>query len=201
MIPEPAVEVLFEYLTSAVGVAASDRAILLQQLHEQPGLQDVIRIISALPFALDLQQAPTELKTRVLATIASEEMITSAHEHTTATADTAAYSPGELIIRRKNEGEWVNPGIPGVSFKTLFADHTSGYLTTLVRMDPGASYPVHRHAGYEECFMLEGEVSSGELQLFAGDYQRLAGGTMHQALHTKTGCLFLVVASEHNELI
>lgn len=201
MIPEPAIEVLFEYLTSCAGVAPAERAILLQQLHEQPGLQDVIRIISALPFALDLQQAPTELKTRVLATIASEEMITPAREHTSAIAGTPLYSPGELIIRRKNEGEWVNPGIPGVSVKTLFADHTTGYLTMLVRMEPDTTYPVHHHAGYEECFMLEGEVSSGELQLFAGDYQRLAGGTTHQALYTKAGCLFLVVASEHNELI
>lgn len=201
MIPEPAIEVLFEYLTSSAGVAPAERAILLQQLHEQPGLQDVIRIISALPFALTLQQAPAELKTRVLATIASEEMITPTRAHTSAIAGTPLYSPGELIIRRKNEGEWVNPGIPGVSVKTLFADHTTGYLTMLVRMEPDTTYPVHHHTGYEECFMLEGEVSSGELQLFAGDYQRLAGGTMHQALHTKAGCLFLVVASEHNELI
>lgn len=197
---ESTIELVFEYLTSGVRGALSSQASRLQELHEQPSLVEALRLVNALPYALELREAPTDLKARILATIASEKMRTVPHQHEHA-PHAPVFSPGELIIQRKNEGVWVNPGVPGLSFKTLYTDHVTGYLTMLVRMEPGATYPGHHHAGYEECFMLEGEVRSGELQLFAGDYQRLSGGTVHQALYSEAGCMFLVVASEHNELI
>ncbi len=199
MVPESTIELLFEYLTSGGGEALSSRT-LLQEFHEQPWLNDTLRLCNALPHALDLREAPADLRTRVLATIASEE-IRAAPQEQQHQDHAAHFAPGELIIQRKHEGAWVNPGVPGVFFKTLFADRATGYVTMLVRMEPGATYPRHHHAGYEECFMLEGEVRSGELQLFAGDYQRISSDTVHQELYTQAGCMFLAVASEHDELI
>lgn len=184
----------FENLIGLAGDAPTVREASLQN---PEALALACRIITALPYAYDLQPAPPELKARILAAVVEEER--RAHEHTPQAP--AMHESGTLFIQRAHEGEWVEPGIPGVSFKKLYSDRATGYATMLVRMQPGASYPVHRHAGHEECYMLEGEVSSGDLQLFAGDYQRMAGNTLHLALHTKAGCTFLLVAAEDNEII
>ena len=195
-------EILFTALLENLLGLAGDAPIAGETSRQNAEAQALAcRIVTALPYAYDLQPAPPELKARILAAVAEEEQC--AHEHAPQHTPHAAtrHESSTLFIQRAHEGAWFEPGIPGVAFKKLYSDRATGYATMLVCMQPGTSYPVHRHAGYEECYMLEGEVSSGDLQLFAGDYQRMAGDTFHHALHTKTGCTFLVVASEHNEII
>ncbi len=205
MSTENTFEILFECLLGISSGAPHEREALLQNLDVQPLLQDLRRMVNGLPHTLDLQPAPAEVKARIFAAIKNEETATRGHAPEmipTSTHAPAHASPaGSLYIQRRHEGAWLNPGIPGVAFKNLFIDHNTGYTTRLVRMEPNSWFPMHRHAGYEECLMLEGEVSCGEILLFAGDYQRMTGDTVHEPLHTKTGCTFLVMASEHNELI
>lgn len=165
----------------------------LQDGRSHASFQEVCRLMRALPYALEEQSAPSELKARLCAALANEQ-------------DAARHVPEVLpppparFMQRMHEGVWIETGFNGVAYKNLFHDHVTGYNTMLLRMAPDARFPSHRHGGYEECYVLQGDVSSGAVELFAGDYQRMPGGTMHQALHTKHGCLLLLVASEHNEL-
>jgi anti-sigma factor ChrR (cupin superfamily) len=76
----------------------------------------------------------------------------------------------------------------------------------LVRMEAGTSYPAHRHAGFEECFVLagdleiEGEPGEAALEMRAGDYQRMEGGSRHARQSTRAGCLLFITSSREDEL-
>lgn len=197
-----AIDALFTFL---IGTENRSQAARINFLSNDPQAQQVLhevrRILSAWPYALEAQSAPQELKARVLAAVAKESS-KARHEPASESMrhEAPVYDPRvALFIQRAHEGAWVHPGVPGVAVKTLFVDHETGYETVLVRMERGARFPTHRHAGYEECYVLQGDVRSGEVELSAGDYQRMAGGTLHEALSTNNGCLLLIVTSEHNE--
>ena len=77
--------------------------------------------------------------------------------------------------------------LPGLSVKRLFVDEQAGTKSFLLRALPGTSLPAHGHQGAEECIVLEGEFSMGELTLRAGDYHLAAAGSTHPVTHTRTG--------------
>jgi anti-sigma-K factor RskA len=56
------------------------------------------------------------------------------------------------------DGEWVQTPVPGVRMKMLALDRARNRVTMLVRGEPGATYPAHRHTGPEECYVIRGSV-------------------------------------------
>ncbi len=106
-----------------------------------------------------------------------------------------------LVIVRRDEGRWEGTGVAGVEVRRLHVDPDAGRVTMLVRMAPGSSYPAHRHAGVEECYVLEGDLYADEFEMRAGDYQRLEGGSVHGVQATRDGCLLFIVSSMRDELI
>ena len=75
------------------------------------------------------------------------------------------------------------------------------YLTCLVRMEPGAHYPSHRHADAEELFLLSGDLHVGPEVMHAGDYCRADAETIHSETSSETGCQFLLLASQNNQIV
>ncbi|MBI5435467.1 MAG: cupin domain-containing protein [Planctomycetes bacterium] len=73
--------------------------------------------------------------------------------------------------------------------------------TMLIRMAAGTSYPRHRHAAREECFVLEGTLEVGASTLRAGDFQVAERDSIHDVQATDTGCLLLIVSSQDDELV
>jgi anti-sigma factor ChrR (cupin superfamily) len=106
-----------------------------------------------------------------------------------------------LRIVRAEEGSWEKTAVDGVSVKPLAVDPERRYVTMLVRMEPGSSYPIHEHAGAEECYVLEGDLDVGGEKLHAGDYQRAGAGSRHRLQSTEKGCLLLIVSSQDDELL
>jgi quercetin dioxygenase-like cupin family protein len=82
------------------------------------------------------------------------------------------------------EGEW-RQLLPGVRAKTLSADQRA----VLLDLDPGASLPVHRHHEDEECVVLRGEASLGDIQVRHGDYHLARAGSRHGTVRSATGAL------------
>lgn len=106
-----------------------------------------------------------------------------------------------LVIVRRDEGPWERTAVAGVEVRRLYVDPAADRVTMLVRMAPGSSYPAHRHAGVEECYVLEGDLYADDFEMRAGDYQRLEGGSVHGVQATRDGCLLFIVSSMRDELI
>jgi anti-sigma factor ChrR (cupin superfamily) len=96
------------------------------------------------------------------------------------------------VLMRAGEGDWQASGFEGVDVKQLFADPLTGNVTSLVRMQPGAKYPPHRHAGNEHCYVLQGNLVFVDHTLSAGDYEVSPPSTDHAVVTTSLGCLLLI---------
>jgi len=107
--------------------------------------------------------------------------------------------PSGFLIVRAGEGEWRETEDRGVSFKLLFVDRERATVTTLLRMEPGARIPRHRHLGVEQCLVLEGDVRSGPHRMTAGDFNCSLPGSIHDELTTDGGALLLLVSPESYE--
>jgi anti-sigma factor ChrR (cupin superfamily) len=110
-----------------------------------------------------------------------------AHAFDYLAADSSAFTPTAMA---------------GISVRKLYVDPAVDRVTMLVRMSAGSSYPRHRHAGAEECYVLAGDIRVGsELHMHAGDYQRAEAESVHPVQSTDGGCLLLITSSLHDELL
>ena len=107
----------------------------------------------------------------------------------------------EWLLVRRTEGEWEETGYAGVRVRRLLVDKARDQVTMLVRLDPGSQYPPHRHAGPEECYVLDGDLHVADMVMRAGDYQRVARGSIHGVQRTESGCTLFVVSSLHDEVL
>lgn len=107
--------------------------------------------------------------------------------------------PGVFVMRERMQA-WRSTPYPGVTFMALHLDRSTENATTLLRMRPGAVYPSHRHAGTEQCLVLEGSCRIGSVSISRGDFQWADAGTRHDELTTDTGCLLLLIAHRKDEV-
>ncbi len=188
------------------------------------------RVMRALPFALDssivVATPPATLKDRLLRSIKTANSQFSPTEISTAIAGSTQQTAGKemaigpqvwktwankpdggknalpgLFTLGAGEGAWEEVGISGIKVKRLFVDPERDSVTMLVRMPAGAAYPRHRHAGPEQCYVIEGDLRIDNLAFFAGDYQYAEPNSLHGVQYTEKGCLLLIVSSLHDELV
>jgi anti-sigma factor ChrR (cupin superfamily) len=135
-------------------------------------------------------QAPSaKLRERVLDKIASEVRA----------RNSATIDKNGMRFMLSNLMPWEATGIRDVETKVLFRDPHSGIITQLVRMGPGTSFPHHRHAEVEECYVLEGDLTLSGVEMNQGDYCRAEPGSIHTDITTRGGNLIILIASERNE--
>ncbi|HEY2013872.1 MAG TPA: cupin domain-containing protein [Bryobacteraceae bacterium] len=130
---------------------------------------------------------PPRLRQRLMAEVTREPRIPSA-------------LPDGVTIARSAKVPW-RPMAKGVSFKVLHTDRARRYSTSLVRMDAGSRLPRHRHKDVEELYILSGDLSVSGETVYAGDYCRAAADSVHDESFSETGCLFLLMASQQNEVL
>jgi quercetin dioxygenase-like cupin family protein len=92
---------------------------------------------------------------------------------------------------RLDDGEW-KPIRPGLERKLLYREPGTGTESYLFRMKPGALIEGHHHARAEECLVLEGDLTIGDLRLNAGDYHVAERGTIHPVLRSDGGAVMFV---------
>lgn len=95
-----------------------------------------------------------------------------------------------------DEGDW-QPFLDGVTIKVLH-DH-AGVLSYLLRLEPGATLPPHRHPHDEECVVLDGRLRVGsKIEIGPGAYHLAYRGALHATISTPTGAtIFLRGAVPH----
>lgn len=106
-----------------------------------------------------------------------------------------------LLITRSEELPWEAAPIPGILSKALYVDAKRKYSTSLVRVEPRAVYPSHRHNDIEEVFLLEGDFLIDGVHMRPGDYCRSEPGSVHGQSSTECGALLLVFASQQDEML
>jgi anti-sigma factor ChrR (cupin superfamily) len=101
-------------------------------------------------------------------------------------------------------GEWSEPdweeAAPGIWCKLLAIDAEKDRVSMLVRLEPGVAYPPHRHAGVEELYLLDGELTINGRTLYPGDYNRAAAETADQHVWSATGCTCVLITSTRDLL-
>ena len=86
---------------------------------------------------------------------------------------------------------WEKSRYPGCETKTLVVDRTSGVLTMLLKMAPGAKLPDHEHVLIEQTYVLEGSLVCGEGVCRAGEFVWRPAGSRHEAWAGPEGGLML----------
>src|SRR4030095_12680051 len=89
--------------------------------------------------------------------------------------------------------------LTGIWEKSLFHDAIRSLSTRLVRLEPGAAVPSHRHKQTEETFVLEGTGKLGDRTLRAGDYHRAPSVSTHPSYSSNDGCVFLLFSGTEFE--
>ena len=110
----------------------------------------------------------------------------------------AATLPPEMFALRSQELQWQPHRIAGVNVAVLFVDQVQRMRSMVIKVAAGVTYPLHRHGGIEEIYMLEGELIIDQQVYLAGDYIRSDSGSLH-APSTTMSCMFLIRASMDDE--
>ncbi len=87
---------------------------------------------------------------------------------------------------------------PGVFWKTLWEDSDGRHKAILMRYEPGAVIPRHRHVGDEQIYVLEGSVADETGVCTAGNYARRPPGCVH-AVTSPGGALVIAITSGPTE--
>ena len=91
--------------------------------------------------------------------------------------------------------------IPGMSWHKISFNKENGYGTYISKLEPGTKTISHKHLGFEEFFILEGELIDSDGIVFKkGDFITFSPGSTHNSL-TKNGCLILVFMRGINKAI
>jgi quercetin dioxygenase-like cupin family protein len=101
--------------------------------------------------------------------------------------------------------QWRDPAwervAPGIEVKQLALDPERSLVSMLVRLEPGAEYPPHIHAGVEELHLLDGELWIDERKLHPGDYNRGEPGAGDKRVYSETGCTCVLITSTRDTLL
>ena len=118
-------------------------------------------------------------------------------------AEIDALEAKEIQTVRADEGQWSNLAdkvwkkaliSDKIWKKILFEDAETGRNIYLLRCEPGAVIPIHKHARDEYVFVIEGDYTVDGQVVRAGDFQFARAGSKHSEIRTANGCLVLIHA-------
>jgi len=169
----------------AIGVLDRDEESAAQARLSDAGFREEVRgfqdTVEALASLAPPRPTPRGLRARLLQ----------------ATAPSLPHGLAALVETRAMP--WKPSPFPGVSAKKLFQD-PAGNISWLVKLEPGAVYPRHRHSAMEHCFVLQGEAQFDEYVLREGDYEVAHANTDHSPFTSKEGAVLFIIASQHDEI-
>ena len=175
MIPEP-----IETLALADAAGALDAA-------EQAELR---RLVASLPIDIQAEVARLYDLTELLGTAADGPAPAPAVRDRLMTS---ILGPSRYT-QTADEADWLDSGIPGLTLRILALDRERDVVTMLIRGEPGARYPSHRHTKPEECYVLRGTVIIEGRVLGPGDFHHADAESEHSEIYTVDGAEVLLVA-------
>jgi len=95
---------------------------------------------------------------------------------------------------------WIDTGLPGIRARVLAVDKARSVVTMVIRAEPGAVYPPHRHHGPEDCYVISGSVLIDGHVLRAGDFHHADEDSEHGEITTTEGAEVLLVGAVEDYL-
>ena len=91
----------------------------------------------------------------------------------------------------------------GIGVHFFYTDRSTGHAAVMIQMQPGCSYPRHRHRGAEELLILRGGFRDESGEYRAGQFCRFEDGSVHHpvALPGDEPCVFFAIAQEGIDLL
>ena len=110
---------------------------------------------------------------------------------------------GGSVYVKPQEIEWEPTQFEGISIKVLYEDKEKGEMTCLLKWEPGASLPMHKHPEIEQTYVLEGKLVDKEgpaqgLTVGPGEFVWREAGSRHVAW-TPEGGLMLAMFQVPNK--
>ena len=102
-------------------------------------------------------------------------------------------------LKAPAKAEW-QEAAPGIHVKILSRNAENDSVSILVRLDPGADYPGHTHAGIEELHLLHGILKVDDRTLHPGDFIHSEAGSVDHRVWSETGCTCFLVTSTKDAL-
>ncbi len=93
--------------------------------------------------------------------------------------------------------EWGPSQFPGIAIKVLYEDKAAGEMTCLLKWEPGATLPMHKHPAIEQSFVLEGSFYDHDGICRAGQYVWRKPGSFHET-HSDEGAVILAIYRKPN---
>lgn len=104
-----------------------------------------------------------------------------------------------VVLADLDEAQW-QPFRPGVMILPLHGEPTKAGASALLRYQPGASVPAHRHKGVEHILVLSGSQQDEAGHHGPGNLAINPQGSSHK-VSSKDGCTVLAVWSGDLELL
>lgn len=98
-----------------------------------------------------------------------------------------------------SEIAWVD-AIAGIRQKAIWHDSQTKRRAALVRFDPGAQLPRHKHVGNELIFVIEGSNADESGEVLAGNFNYRPDGCLH-TVSSKNGATIFAVVTGGVEMI
>src|SRR5689334_24937866 len=92
---------------------------------------------------------------------------------------------------------WSPTQFEGISIKVLYEDKTKGEMTCLLKWEPGATLPMHKHPEIEQSYVIEGSFSDHDGVCRAGEFVWRRIGSFHET-HSAEGAVILAVYRKPN---
>lgn len=83
------------------------------------------------------------------------------------------------LSRARDASSWSATFLPGLRIFNIDSS-ASGVHARLMKFAPGARFPHHEHRGHERVLVLEGAYTDGQVEVHAGDEQRMDVGAAHE---------------------
>jgi ChrR Cupin-like domain len=173
----------------------AERSWVEQQIIDTPELAEELaqyrEAATALPYSVAPVAIADDLKGRLF-----DALALAPPETVPPSSETPTDNP--FLTVRFQDIEWKPHPVPGVEVSIFHADAAARRISGILKAAPGMQYPLHRHAGVEEIYMISGDLRIGPEVYGAGDYIRSQPGSAH-APHSRDGCMFFFNTSMDDE--
>ena len=106
-------------------------------------------------------------------------------------------TPGGSKYVDPEQLEWQPSQFDKIAMKVLYRNDAQGEMTVLLKWEPGAVLPFHRHPEIEQSWVLEGSFYDHDGICRAGQFVWRQPGSMHET-RTDEGCLLLAIYRKPN---